>query len=60
MFLYVNGSEASAISYCLIHSVPKNLGPEIIARVVDKFIMQLEAQLADRDVTFELTAAARP
>jgi ATP-dependent Clp protease ATP-binding subunit ClpA len=37
----------------------KNLGPEIIARVVDKFIMQLEAQLADRDVTFELTAAAR-
>ena len=37
----------------------KNLGPEIIARVVDKFIMQLEAQLADRHVTFELSAPAR-
>jgi ATP-dependent Clp protease ATP-binding subunit ClpA len=28
-------------------------------RVVDKFIMQLEAQLADRNVTIELTQAAR-
>lgn len=37
----------------------KNLAPETVARVVDKFIMQLEAQLADRNVTIELTPAAR-
>lgn len=37
----------------------KNLKPETVARVVDKFIMQLEAQLADRNVTIELTPAAR-
>jgi ATP-dependent Clp protease ATP-binding subunit ClpA len=36
-----------------------NLSPEIVAKVVDKFIMQLEAQLADRQVTIELTDAAR-
>jgi len=36
-----------------------NLTPEIVSRVVDKFAMQLEAQLADRNVTIELTAAAR-
>ena len=36
-----------------------NLTPEIVARVVDKFVMQLEAQLADRNVTIELTDAAR-
>ena len=36
-----------------------NLTPEIVSRVVDKFVMQLEAQLADRNVTIELTAAAR-
>ena len=36
-----------------------NLAPEIVAKVVDKFIMQLEAQLADRQVTIELTDAAR-
>jgi ATP-dependent Clp protease ATP-binding subunit ClpA len=36
-----------------------NLPPEIVARVVDKFIMQLEAQLADRQVTIELSDAAR-
>ena len=35
------------------------LPPEIVAQVVDKFIMQLEAQLADRNVTIELTDAAR-
>jgi ATP-dependent Clp protease ATP-binding subunit ClpA len=35
------------------------LTPEIVARVVDKFIMQLEAQLADRNVTIELSSAAR-
>ena len=36
-----------------------NLTPEVVARVVDKFVMQLEAQLADRHVTIELTDAAR-
>ena len=30
------------------------LTPEIIDRVVEKFILQLEAQLADRGITFEL------
>jgi ATP-dependent Clp protease ATP-binding subunit ClpA len=35
------------------------LPPEIIARVVDKFIFQLEAQLSERSVTIELTDAAR-
>jgi ATP-dependent Clp protease ATP-binding subunit ClpA len=35
------------------------LNPETIGRVVDKFIMQLEAQLGDRGVTIELTDAAR-
>jgi len=35
------------------------LAPETIGRVVDKFVMQLEAQLADRGVAIELTAAAR-
>jgi ATP-dependent Clp protease ATP-binding subunit ClpA len=36
-----------------------NLPPEVVARVVDKFIMQLEAQLADRQVTIELSDGAR-
>ncbi|HLL27305.1 MAG TPA: ATP-dependent Clp protease ATP-binding subunit ClpA [Xanthobacteraceae bacterium] len=36
-----------------------HLSPEIIAKVVDKFVMQLEAQLADRDVTIELSDEAR-
>jgi len=36
-----------------------HLDTEVISRVVDKFIMQLEAQLADRQVTIELTDAAR-
>jgi len=35
------------------------LTQEIVARVVDKFVMQLEAQLADRNVTIELSSAAR-
>jgi len=35
------------------------LSQEIVARVVDKFVMQLEAQLADRNVTIELSSAAR-
>jgi len=36
-----------------------NLPAEIVAQVVDKFVMQLEAQLADRHVTIELSDAAR-
>ena len=36
-----------------------NLPPAVIAQVVEKFIMQLEAQLADRGVTIEMTDAAR-
>jgi ATP-dependent Clp protease ATP-binding subunit ClpA len=35
------------------------LPQEVIARVVDKFILQLEAQLADRNVTIELSDEAR-
>jgi len=34
------------------------LQPDVIGRVVEKFVLQLEAQLADRGVTFELTEAA--
>src|SRR5258705_4055604 len=32
-----------------------HLTPEIIAKVVEKFVLQLEAQLGDRDVTIELS-----
>jgi ATP-dependent Clp protease ATP-binding subunit ClpA len=32
---------------------------DVIARVVDKFVLQLEAQLADRNVTIELADEAR-
>jgi ATP-dependent Clp protease ATP-binding subunit ClpA len=35
------------------------LNPEVVARVVEKFVMQLEAQLADRNVTIELSSAAK-
>jgi ATP-dependent Clp protease ATP-binding subunit ClpA len=35
-----------------------HLTPEIIAKVVEKFVLQLEAQLADRDVTIELSEEA--
>ncbi len=35
------------------------LPQEVIARVVDKFILQLEAQLADRNVSIELADEAR-
>jgi ATP-dependent Clp protease ATP-binding subunit ClpA len=35
------------------------LPQEVIARVVDKFILQLEAQLADRNVAIELADEAR-
>jgi ATP-dependent Clp protease ATP-binding subunit ClpA len=37
----------------------KALSPEIISRVVDKFVLQLEGQLGDRQVTIELADAAR-
>lgn len=36
-----------------------NLDEDVVALVVDKFIMQLEAQLADRNVTIELSDDAR-
>ena len=36
-----------------------HLPTEVIRKVVDKFIIQLEAQLADRAVTIELTEEAR-
>src|SRR6187200_380927 len=35
-----------------------HLSPEIIAKVVEKFVMQLEAQLGDRDATIELSEDA--
>ncbi|MBS1049618.1 ATP-dependent Clp protease ATP-binding subunit ClpA [Gluconobacter japonicus] len=36
-----------------------NLTPETVGRVVEKFILQLEAQLADRHVTIEISSAAK-
>ena len=36
-----------------------SLAPEIVRMVVDKFILQLEVQLADRNVTISLSDAAR-
>ncbi|GGK29945.1 ATP-dependent Clp protease ATP-binding subunit ClpA [Salinarimonas ramus] len=36
-----------------------NLPREVIYKVVDKFVLQLEAQLADRNVTIELSQGAR-
>jgi ATP-dependent Clp protease ATP-binding subunit ClpA len=35
-----------------------HLSPEIIKKVVEKFVLQLEAQLADRNVTIELSEEA--
>ncbi len=35
------------------------LTPEVVIRVVEKFIIELEAQLDDRNVSFELTDKAR-
>ncbi len=35
-----------------------HLSPEVISKVVEKFVLQLEAQLADRDVTIELSVEA--
>ncbi|MBL1146430.1 MAG: ATP-dependent Clp protease ATP-binding subunit ClpA [Pseudomonadota bacterium] len=40
--------------------VPFNsLSPEVLDRIVDKFVMELEAQLADRNVIIELDQKAR-
>ncbi|TVQ84236.1 MAG: ATP-dependent Clp protease ATP-binding subunit ClpA [Micavibrio sp.] len=40
--------------------VPFNgLSPEVLDRIVDKFVMELEAQLADRNVIIELDQEAR-
>jgi len=36
-----------------------NLSPDVVHRVVDKFVVQLEGQLADRSVTIELTDGSR-
>jgi ATP-dependent Clp protease ATP-binding subunit ClpA len=36
-----------------------NLGKPVISKVIEKFIFQLEAQLADRNVSIELTEAAK-
>lgn len=36
-----------------------HLKQDVITRIVDKFVIQLEAQLSDRSVTIELTDAAR-
>ncbi len=35
------------------------LAPEVVSRVVDKFVIQLETQLGDRDVSIELSDGAR-
>lgn len=35
-----------------------NLAPEVVRKVVDKFVLQLEAQLADRGVTITLSPSA--
>ena len=35
------------------------LPPQVVGRVVDKFVLELEAQLADRKVTIELSDEAR-
>jgi ATP-dependent Clp protease ATP-binding subunit ClpA len=37
----------------------KNLPADVVHRVVEKFVMQLEAQLADRQVTIELSDEAK-
>ena len=36
-----------------------SLPPEVVAKVVDKFVIELETQLEDRDVMIELTDGAR-
>ncbi|MFP6660329.1 MAG: ATP-dependent Clp protease ATP-binding subunit ClpA [Myxococcota bacterium] len=41
----------------VVHFDP--LGPEVMGRVVDKFVAEIEAQLAERKIAIELTPAAR-
>jgi ATP-dependent Clp protease ATP-binding subunit ClpA len=36
-----------------------DLGPEVMGKVVDKFVAELQAQLAERRVTLELSGSAR-
>src|SRR5258706_8173623 len=36
-----------------------SLPPEVVERIVDKFVMELDAQLNEKKVFLELTAAAR-
>ncbi len=36
-----------------------SLPQDVMSKVVDKFVMELEVQLSDRDVSFELTESAR-
>ena len=36
-----------------------NLSPDVMSRVVDKFVMELEVQLSERNVTIELSDEAR-
>ena len=36
-----------------------SLTTEVVAQIVEKFVMQLEAQLADRNVTIEISSAAK-
>jgi len=36
-----------------------SLGPDVVALVVDKFVLQLESQLSDRNVTISLSDLAR-
>jgi ATP-dependent Clp protease ATP-binding subunit ClpA len=41
------------------HRHVRHLPTEVIGKVVEKFVLQLEAQLADRDVTIELSDEAK-
>ena len=37
----------------------ESLGPEVMSRVVDKFVREVEGQLAERRIALELTQEAR-
>jgi len=52
------GGDAATTFYAKVAAMT-GLPPEVVAQVVDKFVMQLEAQLADRHVAIELSDAAR-
>jgi ATP-dependent Clp protease ATP-binding subunit ClpA len=41
------------------HHLRNHAGAEVINKVVEKFVMQLEAQLADRNITIELIRGGR-